>query len=141
MHAKTGEDFIREITPILKSSSENISNAIASYNDSELLPPLTAFSKMTGKDMLASCLFLAYGNSEKIRNNLSTVMLPDTPTFVLNYDSIVFLACIGFTRKLPAEMHISCSKQVRNQLLNDIALQMQHRKRTITTRMASHPTM
>lgn len=126
MHAKTGEDFIREITPILKSSSENISNAIASYNDSELLPPLTAFSKMTGKDMLASCLFLAYGNSEKIRNNLSTVMLPDTPTFVLNYDSIVFLACIGFTRKLPAEMHFSCSKQVRNQLLSDITLQMQH---------------
>lgn len=67
-----------------------------------------------------------YGNSEKIRNNLSTVMLPNTPTFVLSYDSIVFLACIGFARKLPAEMHISCSKQVRNQLLSDIALQMQH---------------
>lgn len=126
LQAATGDDFIREITPILKSSSESISSTIANYNSFTLLPPLTVFSKMTGKDMLSNCLFLAYGNSEKIRNNLSAPILPNEPTFILNYDSIVFLSCMGFASKLPPEMHISCSKQVKNQLLSDIAAQMQH---------------
>lgn len=126
LQATTGDDFIREITPILKSSSESISNTIANYNSFTLLPPLTVFSKMTGKDMLSNCLFLAYGNSEKIRNNLSAPNLPNNPMFILNYDSIVLLACMGFASRLPPEMHISCSKQVKNQLLSDITAQMQH---------------
>lgn len=121
INASSPEDLIDQITPILKSSTENIEKIISDYNQQEIRYPLTALSQITGKDMLRTCEFLAFGNKERIRNNLSSPEQSNaSTTYVLSYDAIVFLVHIGIDIDKLKHLTMLCASQVKNQLKNDI---------------------
>ncbi|MEG1725588.1 MAG: hypothetical protein RR313_09360 [Anaerovoracaceae bacterium] len=118
----TADEFIREATPILKESSEKISEIVCNYNRQEIQYPLTAFSHVIGKSMLIASEFLLFGNSEKIRNNLSWREKDDEKraVYILSYGSIVSLVHMGVKACDLKGLEVTCAKQVKRQLISDI---------------------
>ena len=115
------EELRDQMVAILKESSDELNRQIEEYNQQDIRFPLSVFASVTGKGRLKTCEFLAFENREKIRNNLSvTVQSDDNTSFVLSYDSIVYLAHLGIDRAALNGMNLLCSPQVKNQLLNDI---------------------
>ena len=120
-NSSSAEEMVEQITPILKSSFEDMNSRILEYNQQEIRFPLTVLSGIIGKGMLVACEFLMFGNDASIRNNLSTVQsLKTQRIFVLSYDAIVALAHMEVDSSTLKNLHIICSQQVKNQLLSDI---------------------
>ena len=120
-NSSSAEEMVEQITPILKSSFEDMNSRILEYNQQEIRFPLTVLSGIIGKGMLVACKFLMFGNDASIRNNLSTVQsLKAQKIFVLSYDAIVALAHMETDSSTLKNLHIICSQQVKNQLLSDI---------------------
>lgn len=121
LHVSTAEEFIANITPILKSSTENLEEAIDEYNQQDLLFPLSSLASSIGKRMLNTIEFLLFGNKSFIRNNLTC--LNDgfsNPVFVMSYDSIVILTHLDINFEALPKDRMVCAQQVKNQILNDI---------------------
>lgn len=120
IQSSSSEDSIEQLSHILKKSTEDLMKRINDYNQSEIRLPLSTFAASIGKGRLKVCEFLAFENSDAIRNNISTVKNTDsTSMFVLSYDSIVYLTHLGIESALN-DFNLRCSKQVKNQLINDI---------------------
>ena len=118
--SSSSEDFIEQISAILKKSTEDLNKRIDEYNQLEIRLPLSIFSSVTGKGMLRTCEFLAFENREKIRNNVSMAQnMNGVSIFVLSYDAIVYLVHLGVESEL-LDLNLMCSPQVKNQLINDI---------------------
>ena len=115
------EDLVAQMTAILKESSDAMDEQIDDYNQLELRLPLSYFANALGKSMLSTCEFLAFGNREKIRNNLASVDPSEwKPVFILAYDAIVYIAHLGCSASTLHDVSLACAPQVRNRLLNDI---------------------
>lgn len=120
IYSSSGEDFVEQISAILKKSSEDLNKRIDEYNQLEIRSPLSIFASVTGKGMLKTCEFLAFENREKIRNNASMAQNTNgVSMFVLSYDAIVYLVHLGVECEL-RDLNLMCSPQVKNQLINDI---------------------
>lgn len=121
IYSSSPEDLRDQMVAILKESSDELKRQIEEYNQQDIRFPLSLFASVTGKGRLKTCEFLAFENREKIRNNLSVAMQSDDRTsFVLSYDSIVYLAHLGIDQTALNGLNLLCSTQVKNQLLNDI---------------------
>lgn len=119
--SSSAEEFLAQIKPILKKSADSLQRIIDNYNQQSMGYPLSLLAKNTGKSMLTTCEFLAYGNDKKIMNNLSPLVeYKDSTSFVLSYEVIVFLVHIGITLCDLDGVKIMCAPQVKNQLLEDI---------------------
>ena len=114
------ENLKEQLSVILKKSSESLENIIAEYNQQELRIPLSILAHNIGRSRLKVSEFLAFENKEKIRNNLAITDCEEKMTFVLSYETIVYLAHLGIDSTMIKELCLTCSYQVRNQLLNDI---------------------
>lgn len=115
------EEFVEQISAILKKISEDLNKKISEYNQQEIRFSLSILAHMTGKGMLKTCEFLAFENREKIRNNLNIEEYSNrTVVFVLTYEVIVYLAHLGFDSASLNHLNLICAPQVKNQLLNDI---------------------
>lgn len=119
--AATADEFIHEATPILKESSEKVSEIVCDYNRQKIQYPLTSLSHIIGKSMLITSEFLLLGNSERIRNNLSwNERNKQRKVYILSYLSIVSLVHMGIEVGDLKDLEIICAKQVKQQLTNDI---------------------
>lgn len=119
--SSSAEELINQITPMLKASSESMKKIMDDYNQQSMCYPITVLATITGKELLATCEFLAYGNSGKIENNLSLLEQYDTSTvFVLSYESIVFLLHMEIDLEALDNIKMICSPQVKNRLIDDI---------------------
>ena len=117
----TVEDSIKQISKILKKSKEDTDKLIDSYNQSELRIPISALSRQVGKNMLTTCEFLAFENTERIRNNLyNPVNKPQKPIFILSYDSIVFLSHLDIDISFFNGFDLVCSSTVKKHISSDI---------------------
>lgn len=117
----TAEDSIEQISQILKKSKENTDKIIAGYNQSEFRIPISALSRHVGKNMLTTCEFLAFENTERIRNNLNNPeSFPQKPRFILSYDSIVFLSHLDIDLSFLDGVDLVCSSTVIKHLKSDI---------------------
>lgn len=115
------EELLNTITPILKASTDDLSEHIGEYNALALRFPLSVFARQLGKEMLATCEFLIFGNQEHIRNNLATLEQQANETiFILSYDSIVFLVHADLDHHASKNLNLCCATQVKQQLLSDI---------------------
>ena len=77
------DEFISNITEYLAESKNKTDRMLNSYNSSEVRPPLSIFSSAFGKENIEACEFMAYGNSEKTRNNSNYEKTDATQTFIL----------------------------------------------------------
>ncbi len=119
--SSSSEEFLSQITPILKASADNLKKVVDSYNQQSICYPLSLLANHIGKSILITCEFLAYGNSEKIKNNLSVLEeCAETTVFVLSYDAIVFLMHMEINPSDLNGVQIMCAPQVKNRLLEDI---------------------
>lgn len=117
----TVEDTIEQISQILKKSKENTDKVIAGYNQSEFRIPISVLSGRVGKNMLTTCEFLAFENTERIRNNLNhPESFPQKPRFILSYDSIVFLSHLDIDLSFLDGLDLVCSGTVIKHLKSDI---------------------
>lgn len=117
----TVEDSIKQISQILKKSKEDTDKVIAGYNQSDLRIPISALSRHVGKNMLTTCEFLAFENTERIRNNLNNPeSFPQKPRFILSYDSIVFLSHLDIDISFLNGLDLVCSSTVIKHLKSDI---------------------
>lgn len=116
------EDFRDQISAIMQKTSEDLHRRIDEYNRLEIRSPLSLFATATGKGRLKTSEFLAYENSERIRNNLTVVDNAENtnPVFILSYETIVYLTHLGLDGSTFRGINLACSSYVRNQLLNDI---------------------
>ena len=115
------EELLEQIKPILKKSADSLQRIIDNYNQQSLGCPISVLATSTGKSILTTCEFLAYGNDKKIINNLSPLAeYKDSTSFVLSYEVIVFLVHIGITLNDLDDVKILCAPQVKNRLLEDI---------------------
>lgn len=121
IRSSSPEDFRDQMSAILKKSSEDLNKRIDEYNKLEIRSPLSLLAVATGKGRLKTCEFLAFQNQKKVRNNPAKANpVNDTPTFVLSYEAIVYLAHLEIDNIKLTDLNMACSYQVRNQLLNDI---------------------
>ena len=120
IYATSSENILKQISNILKDAKEETDKIIDNYNQSELRIPFSSLSKQVGKNMLVTCEFLMYKNTEKIRNNLNNIILSNKPIFILSYDSIIFLSHLNINLTILNEHNIVCSNTVKNHLINDI---------------------
>ncbi len=121
VYGSSVEESLEKITVILKNAKEETDKLIDSYNQSELRIPISALSRQTGKNMLVTCEFLAFENTEKIRNNINyTKEFPDKPLFILSYDSIVLLSHLNIDLTILYGLNLTCSSTVRKHLISDI---------------------
>jgi len=133
----SAEELREQLTIILKESSKNLKRHIDEYNNLKIRSPLALLAKLTGKGMLKTSEFLAFENQAKIRNNLGAMdALEGKYTFVLSYDSIVYLTHLGIDYSALSSLNVVCPQQVKNQLQNDIneeyrELTDEHRKGTM----------
>ena len=71
--------------------------------------------------MLTTCEFLAFENTERIRNNQNYLEIPvEESQFILSYDSIVFLSHLYFDIEALSKLNLICSNTVKSQLESDI---------------------
>ncbi|MEE0686180.1 MAG: hypothetical protein UEA60_05945 [Lachnospiraceae bacterium] len=119
--SSSAEEFIAQITPILKASADNLKKVVDSYNQYSICYPLSVFANHVGKSLLITCEFLTYGNTKKITNNLTILEeCVESTVFVLSYESIVFLMHMDVKLNDLNGVKIMCAPQVKNQLLEDI---------------------
>lgn len=119
--SSSAEEFLSQITPILKESADNLKKVVDSYNQQSICYPLSVLANHVGKSLLITCEFLAYGNAEKITNNLAVLEeCMKSTVFVLSYESIVFLMHMDVKPSDLSGVQIMCAPQVKNQLLEDI---------------------
>ena len=119
------KDLVAQISDVLQKSSENLNNLINQYNQLEVRLPLSKLAYYVGEGMLKTCEFLLFENREKIRNNVSIVSdINDKTTFVLSYDAILNLVHLGVGNALLKQFDLICSNHVKNQLLNDIDVEV-----------------
>ncbi len=121
VYGSSSEEFLAQITSILKDAKEETDKLIDSYNQSNLRIPISSLSKQFGKTMLASCEFLAFENTERIRNNLNHLKeAPENPLFILSYDSIVFLSHLNADIDYLYGLDLVCSNTVKEHIRSDI---------------------
>lgn len=115
------EELIDQLLPMLRSASEDMTERIQEYNKQSIRPPLSAFAKVVGKSMLSTSEFLAFANSERIRNNLAAYnSIPIKPIFILSYDSIVFITYMEIEKEVLEKAELVCAQQVKNRIIEDI---------------------
>ncbi len=120
--SSSAEELLAQITPILKEASDSMKSVVDSYNQNSLCYPLTVLSKNVGKSLLVTCEFLAYGNTEKIKNNLSVLeCCSESTIFILSYEEIVFLMHMDIILSDLKSVQIMCAPQVKNRLLEEIS--------------------
>ena len=114
------DDFIENITNILREEQAKRQDVIDEYNTSPLRLPLPYLSNVFGKSQLNTCEFLLFGNKAKIRNNTNDISSEENDvTYILSYDSIVILAHLDMLEELK-NLNYVCPTQVKEQLLSDI---------------------
>lgn len=117
----TVEDSINQISKILEKSKEDTDKVIANYNQSDFRIPISVLSRKVGKNMLNTCEFLAFENTERIRNNLNNPENPpQKPRFILSYESIVFLSHLDIDLNFVDGVDLVCSSTVIKHLNSDM---------------------
>lgn len=117
----SAEDAIKEMTKYMEQSSKKSKELIEEYNNAQIRYPLSIFSQINGKSMLRTVEFLAYGNSEKIRNNPNSLAIHgEDVTIVLSYDSIVLLCLLDLLDLISSKYKLICPPAVEEKMLNDI---------------------
>lgn len=121
----TPEEGLSQIIEIMKEQKENQQEVIANYNEMQIRLPLSILAKLLGRSRLVIWEFLAYGNSESIRNNTILVEKPAKKKFILSFDSILTLSRLPLPDKLPEGVLLICPAQVKNQLMADIGEELE----------------
>ena len=117
----SAEDAIKEMTKYMEQSSKKSKERLEEYNNAPIRYPLSIFSKINGKSMLNTVEFLAYGNSEKIRNNPNSLAIhSEALTIILSYDSIVLLCLLDLLDTFSTKYNLICPPSVEEKMLNDI---------------------
>lgn len=117
----SAEDAIKEMTKYMEQSSKKTKERLEEYNNAPIRYPLSIFSKINGKSMLNTVEFLAYGNSEKIRNNPNSLAIhSEALTVILSYDSIVLLCLLDLLDTFSTKYNLICPPSVEEKMLNDI---------------------
>ncbi len=114
------DDFIENITQLLREEHIRNQDIIDNYNASQLRLPLSYLANTFGKSQLTTCEFLLFGNKEKIRNNTNSLNISEKDIiYILSYDSIVILAHLDLLEETSNSKCV-CPVQVKEQLLSDI---------------------
>ena len=113
------EKSLKDITEFAKNSAAEIDKIINDYNSSALRLPLTSFSKMIGKGRLECLDFLHHKNEVRIINN-NSALLTYFYNFVLSYEAIVTICKLNIIEKIPKDIQLFCTQQVKSQMILDI---------------------
>ena len=118
---KTPEEALSKLIACLVEVKEKTDTVLTDYNAAQIRYPISILSALLGKNRLEVCEFIALGNKEKVRNNLSVVESSEEATYILAFDSIVNLAIISFYNLLPKNIKLLCPHQVKKQLMSEIS--------------------
>ncbi len=113
------EKSLRDITEFAKNSAAEIDRIVNEYNSSDMRLPLTSFSKMIGKGRLECLDFLYHKNEARIINN-NSALLTSISNFVLSYEAIVTICKLNIIEKIPKDIQLFCTQQVKSQMTLDI---------------------
>lgn len=113
------EESIDKITKFMRNNSVELNKIVDDYNNSKVKLPLVSFSKMVGKSRLETLDFLYHQNKGKIPNNRNVLTTP-VEKYVLSYEIIVIICKLNITDKLPGNVCLCCTQQVKTQMISDI---------------------
>lgn len=113
------EESVKDITEFAKNNAAEKDRIVNEYNSSAMKLPLTSFSKMIGKERLECLDFLHHKNTVRIVNN-DSALLTSTNNFVLSYEVIVAICKLSIIEKIPKDIQLFCTLQVKSQMISDI---------------------
>ena len=118
---------IKEITAFAKENAIEVDKIVDIYNTTQPKLPLSWFSNLTGKKMMACLDFFQHTNKERIQNNICE--LPNScENFILSYDTIITLYKLDIVDRIPQTVNLFCTQQVKVQLISEINSELQELK-------------
>lgn len=121
----TPEEGLNQIIEIMKEQKRNQQEIVSNYNAMPIRVPLSILAKQLGRSRLVIWEFLAYGNSESVRNNTTHPENLHKKKYILSFDSILTLSRLPLPDKLPEDILLICPAQVKNQLMTDISEELE----------------
>ena len=121
IRSTTLEELTSSLGIVLKQSKDELLETINEYNNDRMPFPISILATRVGKSMISTCEFLAYENTEPIKNNLQYIDedILGYPV-VLSFETIVYLAHLKVDLNKLSDCHFYCSEQVKNRLDHEI---------------------
>ena len=121
IRSTTLEELTSSLGFVLKQSKDELLETINEFNNDKMPFPISILAARVGRSMISTCEFLAYENTEPIKNNLQYIDedILGYPV-VLSFETIVYLAHLKVDLNKLSGCHFYCSEQVKNRLDHEI---------------------